>query len=65
VSAQKFDPALPDVPFVDWLNATLRPHGVSAKPPRQWVPTFCDERLVESGARSRSNSLCTVAYFRA
>ena len=44
VSARKLDPALPEVPFGDWLNGVLRRYGASSNPQQDWHSAHCDER---------------------
>jgi hypothetical protein len=64
IKASSLDPDLPQAPFEGWLATTLARHG-SRSDPRDWLSTFCDERILEAGLQPRSHDLCTVAYFEA
>lgn len=64
VSARQFDPVLPDVALIDWLNATLKPFGGSSDPDRDWMSTHCDARTRPGSAPPQDDALCTLAYFQ-
>jgi hypothetical protein len=62
VRANRFSDKLPDELFAHWLNAELARHAT--KPEKvDWLPHYCDDRTVETGARPQMRDICSVAYF--
>jgi hypothetical protein len=63
VSAQQFDPMLPDLPLTEWLNGAL---AAVDRPDRkhEWVVMYCDERTAEPDLVPRAGDICSVMYFQ-